>query len=85
MRLDANIGCWQVEISNRDEDETAFTAHHGLHQFIWFRFGLKNVLGEFQRAMNVFLAQVKWQTALPYVKDKVMCSKTLKEHATHAK
>lgn len=30
LTLDANTGCWQIEIDERDRKNTAFTSHHSL-------------------------------------------------------
>lgn len=40
--LDANYGCWQVEIYEKYRYMTTFTYTHCLHRFIRMKFGLKN-------------------------------------------
>lgn len=83
--LDANSGYWKVEIDDRDKDKTAFTSHHGLYRFTRMPFGLKNAPATFQRAMDVIVAPVRWQTALVYLDDIVIFFRTLEEHITHVR
>ena len=81
--LDANCGYWQIEIDEDDRDKTAFTSHWGLFRFKRMPFGLKNAPGTFQRAADVILSKVKWQTALVYLDDVIVYSKTYEEHFEH--
>lgn len=70
--LDANCGCSQVEINQRDSEQTTLTSHHGLYRFIRMPFGLKHALGTFQQAFDVILSMEKWQYALIYFDDIVV-------------
>ena len=81
--LDANSGYWQIEVDPNDRDKTAFTSHFGLYRFKRMPFGLKNAPGTFQRAADVILAKVRWQTALVYLDDVIVYSKNVSEHYDH--
>ena len=48
-------------------------------------FGLRNAPGTFQRAIDVILAQVRWQYSLVYLDDIVVFSKTGEEHIDHVR
>ena len=78
--LDANAGYWQVELDERDKDKTAFVTHHGLYRYTRMPFGLKNAPATFQRAMDVILASVKWQTAIVYLDDVIVFSTDIGQH-----
>lgn len=43
-------------------------------------FGLKNAPGTFQRAIDVILAFIKWQTAILYLEDVIFFSHDAKKH-----
>lgn len=81
--LDANCGYWQIEIDENDRDKTAFVSHQGLYRFKRMPFGLRNAPGTFQRAADVILAKVKWTTALVYLDDVIVYSRTKEEHYEH--
>lgn len=62
--LHENCRYLQVEITEKDRDESTFTSHHDLLRFICMPFGLKHLPGNFQQAMEVLLMKVKWLSAL---------------------
>jgi Reverse transcriptase (RNA-dependent DNA polymerase) len=62
--LDANSGCWQINVAPEDLDKTGFTSHRGLFRFKRMPFGLKTAPATFQRAINVILSTVGFQCAL---------------------
>lgn len=80
--IDANSGYCEVEIDEADRDRTTFTSHHGLYRFIRMPFGLKNVQGTFQRAIDVIMSTEKFQYALIYLDDIVVFSKSVEENMT---
>lgn len=81
--LDCNSGYWQIPMTEKDKDKTAFISHYGLYRFTRMPFGLKNAPGTFQRAADVILAQVRWQFALVYLDDVIIYSKSIEEHFDH--
>lgn len=74
--LGANSGYWQAEMDRKDKNETAFKSHSDLHRFTQIPLGLKMAPGTVERAMNVILAMVEWQSALVYLDDLVIFSET---------
>ena len=83
--LDCNNGYWQVEIAEKDRDKTTFASHSGLHRFLRMPFGLKNAPATFQRAVDIILYRVKWETALVYLYDVIVCLRTVTEHMAHVR
>lgn len=83
--LDANSGYCKIEIEEADRDETAFTSHHGLYQFIRMPFELRNAPDTFQRTMGVILSTLLWKCAIIYLDDIVIFSKSPQEHIGHVK
>lgn len=81
--VDVNCGYWRVEVEKTERDKTAFTSHRVLYQLIQMPFGLKNVPGTSQRAMDVILFPVKRQFVLVYLDDTVLFSRSLRNHINH--
>ena len=48
-------------------------------------FGLKNAHATFQRAVEIILSRVKWETALVYLDDVIVYSRTVTEHMAHVR
>jgi Reverse transcriptase (RNA-dependent DNA polymerase) len=61
--LDANSGDWQLDMAEADQDKTTFTSHRGTYRFTRMPFGLVNAPATFQRAMDIILSRVLWQSA----------------------
>jgi hypothetical protein len=80
--LDCNSGYWQIPIDKKDRDKTAFVTHCGLHRFTRMPFGLVNAPATFQRAVDMILAQVKWEYALVYLDDVIVYSRSVEDHLT---
>lgn len=57
--LGANSSYLQIEIDRAGGEKTAFTSHHGLHDFKTKLFCFKNVPATFQRVMDIILFKVK--------------------------
>ena len=83
--LDCTSGYWQVEIAERDRDKTTLASHSGLYRFLSMPVGLKNAPATFQRAVNIILSCVKWETALVYLDDVIVYSQTVTEHMVHVR
>jgi len=81
--LDCNAGYWQVAIAPEDREKTAFVCHEGAYQYKRMPFGLTNAPATLQRALDIFLSGVKWQSCLIYLDDVIVCSKTEEEHIGH--
>lgn len=59
--------------------------HRGRFRFTPVQFGRKETPGTFLLDMDVALATVKWQTAMGYLDNIVIYSKTAEEHIFHVK
>jgi len=81
--LDCNAGYWQVAIAPEDRDKTAFVCHEGAYQYKRMPFGLTNAPATFQRALDIILSGVKWQSRLIFLDDVIVCSTTEEEHIGH--
>jgi len=81
--LDCNAGYWQVAIAREDREETAFVCHEGASQYKRMPFGLTNAPETLQRALDIILSGVKWQSCLIYLDDVLVYSKTEEEHIGH--
>ena len=78
--LDLNAGYWQIPMSEKDKDKTAFLTDDGLFEFNVMPFGLTNAPATFQRYMDAVLAGLKWNTLLVYIDDIIVFSKSFEEH-----
>jgi Reverse transcriptase (RNA-dependent DNA polymerase) len=77
--LDCNSGYWQILMKETDRNKTAFVTHCGVHRFKRMPFGLCNAPATFQRALDMILARVKWKTALIYLDDVIVYSRSIEE------
>ena len=53
--LDLKSGYWQVGMSYKDKEKTAFACHKGLFEFNVVPFGLANAPSVFMMLMNIVL------------------------------
>ena len=81
--LDANTGFWQIEVSPEDRDKTTFSCHVGMYRFLRMPFGLLNAPATFQRAMDIILSEVRWESVIVYLDDIIIFSRTFEEHIRH--
>jgi len=81
--LDCNAGYWQVLIADGDCEKTAFVCHKGAYHYKRMPFGLTNAPATFQRALDIILSGVKWQSCLVYLDYVIVFSKTQEEHVQH--
>ena len=81
--LDSNSGYWQVPIAHEDRDKTTFTTHLGTFRHLRTPFGLSNAPATFQRALDIILSGVRWQTCLIYLDDVIIFFKNIKSHLGH--
>ena len=81
--LDLASGYHQVRISEEDIPKTAFRTPLGHFQYKVLSFGLTNAPATFQNAMNDMLQPYLRKSALVYLDDILVYSKTWTEHLTH--
>ncbi len=65
--LDFFSGYWQVEMDQRDIDNTAFVTRQGLFRFMVRPFGLCNAHATFERLMELVLKDLSWNVCLIYL------------------
>ena len=83
--LDCSSGYCQVEIAEEDRDKTTSESHSGLFRFLSMPFGLRNAPATFKRAGDIILSRVKWETALVYLDDVIVYSRTVTEHMAYVR
>jgi len=81
--LDCNVGYCQITVAPEDRDKTTFTSHTGLCRVLGLPFGLVNVPATFQRALDIILSGLRWQTCLVYLEDVNFFSRTVDVHIRH--
>ena len=78
--LDLRNGYWQIEIDPKDRPKSAFVTSSGLFQFNRMSFGLKTAPATLQRAMEIVLAGLKYDSCLCYLDDVICFGRDLHEH-----
>ena len=81
--LDLFSGYWQIEIEEADKHKTVVICEYGQYEFNRMPFGLTNAPGTFQRLMNKIMKPVLYESALVYLDDIIVFSKTLEDHIKH--
>ena len=67
-------------MAEEDKDKTTFVSHMGTHRYLRMPFGLRNAPATFQRALDIILSGVRWQTCLIYLDDVIVFSETPEQH-----
>ncbi|PLW20248.1 hypothetical protein PCANC_07422 [Puccinia coronata f. sp. avenae] len=83
--IDLKSGFWQVKLTNRSIQKTAFATQNGSYEFLVMPFGLCNAPATFQHMMNSILQECLGKYALVYMDDVIVFSKSVDEHRTHIK
>ena len=78
--LDLVSGYWQVKMSQKDREKTAFVTHRGQFEWTVMPFGLTNAPGTFQRLMNLALKGLTWKYCLVYIDDIIVWSTSFEDH-----
>lgn len=78
--LDLKSGYWQVGVSPKDREKTAFSIGTGLWQFTVMPFGLCNAPATFERLMESVLRGLSWETCLVYLDDIIVLGKSFRNH-----
>ena len=80
--LDLKSGYWQVKMSEKDREKTAFACHRSLFEFNVMPFGLCNAPSVFMMLMNTVLEGLEG-FACAYIDDILIFSETVEEHFEH--
>ena len=81
--LDCNAGYWQVPVAPADRDKKSFTSYFGTYRYVRMLLGLRNAPATFQRALDIILNAVQWQTCVIYLDDVIVFSNSAKTHLRH--
>ena len=82
-KVDFCDGFWAILIREEDREQTGFVTRSGHWQWKVSPQGYASSPGIFQRAVNDTLGDMMWKTAMPYIDDVIVFSKTFKEHLKH--
>ena len=77
--LDLRSGYWQVSVDPQDQHKTAFVIPSGLWEFERMPFGVSNGCATFQRAIEIVLSGLTYETCLCYFDDVIVPSSDLKQ------
>ena len=77
-KFDLLKGYWQVPLTERAKEISAFITHNGLYQCSVMPFGMKNAASTFQRLMNIVCSKVK--NCVVYIDDVVIYSNSWEDH-----
>lgn len=75
--LDLASGYYQIELTEQSKAKTAFVTPDGQWEFNRMPFGLANAPAIFQRTVNKALGSLKFNTAVAYMDDILVPSKTV--------
>ena len=78
--MDLRSGYWQVSVEPSDKEKTAFVTPDGLWEFCRMPFGVSNGCATFQRAIEIVLSGLTYETCLCYFDDVIIPSSDLQEH-----
>ena len=77
-KLDLLKGYWQVGLTRRAQEISAFVTTNGLYECTVMPFGMRNAAATFQRLMNLILRDI--EGCAVYIDDIIIFSKTWQEH-----
>ncbi|GFU84128.1 retrovirus-related Pol polyprotein from transposon opus [Trichonephila clavipes] len=81
--LDFRSGYFQLAISPRDIEKTAFITRNDTFAFLRMPFGLSGAAPNFQRAIDIILKPVIGSFVLVYMDDVIITSPSFKDHLDH--
>jgi len=77
--IDLLSGYWQIGMTERAKERSAFCTRRGLFHFTRMPFGLSGAPGSFCRLMQIVLRDLLWIICLCYLDDIVLFAKTPQE------
>ncbi|GFW67785.1 retrovirus-related Pol polyprotein from transposon 297 [Trichonephila clavipes] len=81
--LDLKCGYFQLAISPKDIEKTAFITRHGTLAFLRMPFGLSGAASNFQKAIDIILKTVIGRFVMVYMDDVIITSPSFHEHIDH--
>lgn len=78
--LDLRSGYWQLSVDPNDREKTAFVTPDGLWEFLRLPFGVSGGPATFQRAIEIVLSGLNFDTCLCYFDDVIIPSNNLQQH-----
>ena len=78
--LDLSNAYYQVEMSKKDREKTAFATRRGQYEFQRMPFGLSGAPSTFQRMMTLILKSENWEKCLIYLDDVLVFSRGFEQH-----
>ncbi|GFT55820.1 retrovirus-related Pol polyprotein from transposon 297 [Trichonephila clavipes] len=81
--LDLRSGYFQLAISPKDTEKTAFITRNGTFAFLRMPFGLSGAAPNFQRAIDIILQPVIGRFVSVYMDDYIITSPSFKDHLDH--
>ncbi|CAF4851479.1 unnamed protein product [Rotaria sp. Silwood1] len=82
-KLDFQGGYHQIPIDESDKPKTAFVTRDKFWEYNVMPQGIKNGPPTFQRIINKLLGRLQWYSALSYIDDIIIYSKSMEEHLHH--
>ena len=77
-KFDLLKGFWQIPLTDRAKEASAFVTSKGLYQYKVMPFGMRNSPATFQRLINSIIADIEGCEG--YIDDVIIYSATWKEH-----
>ncbi|GFX34622.1 retrovirus-related Pol polyprotein from transposon 297 [Trichonephila clavipes] len=81
--LDLKCGYFQLAISPKDIEKTAFITHNGTFAFLRLPFGLSGAAPNFQNIIDIILKPVIGRFVTVYMDDVIITSPSFNEHLDH--
>ncbi|GFT46262.1 retrovirus-related Pol polyprotein from transposon 17.6 [Trichonephila clavipes] len=81
--LDLKSGYFQLAISPKDIEKTAFITRNGTFAFLRMPFGLSGAAPKFQKAIDIILKPVIGHFVSVYMDDVIITSPSFNEHLDH--
>jgi len=78
--FDAEKGYYQIAMTRRAKDVSAFRCPFGYFRFTKMPFGMKNAGATFQRMMDMVLKGLTWKCCMVFVDDVVVYSRSWEDH-----
>ena len=78
-KKDGKYHFWQISVDPQDQEKTAFVTPDGLWEFVRLPFGVTGGPGSFQRAIEIVLSGLTYDTCLCYFDDIIIPSNSIEQ------